>query len=111
VTVLLWFGRIALIGGVILIISASMIDHPPIYLGGAVEYPGQAVTIVKRKCGSAQPDLLKDPSLPWQEWLSYDDMKSAYVWYAGFFLPHDGECMVSINPRTGRVVETRMGAE
>jgi len=38
-------------------------------------------------------------------------MKSAYVWHAGFFLPHEGECMLSINPRTGKVLETRIGAE
>jgi len=109
--VFLRVGRIALLTGVILIISALIIDHPPIYPGGAVEYPGRAIAIAKRTCGAAQPDLLKNSSLPWQAGLSHDDMKSAYVWHAGFFLPHEGECMLSINPRTGKVLETRIGAE
>ena len=105
-----WLGRIALAIGAILIVSALIVDHPPIYLGGAVEYPGQAVAIAKRACGANQPDLLKDTSLPWRAWLSYDDRKLAYVWSAGFFLPHDGDCMLLIDPRTGKTLEMRMGA-
>jgi hypothetical protein len=108
--VLLKLGRIALLVGAILIVSALIVDNTPIYLGGAVQYPGQAVAIAKRSCGATQPDLLKNTSLPWRAWLLYDDMRSAYVWNAGFDLPHDGWCLLLIDPRTGEVLEARIGA-
>jgi hypothetical protein len=95
----------------ILIVSALVIEHPPVYLGGAVEYPWQAIAIAKRTCGGIEPNLLKDPSLRWRAWLSHDDWRLPYVWYAGFFVPHDGECMLTIDPRTGRTLDMRMGAE
>jgi hypothetical protein len=47
---------------------------------------------------------------PWRAWLDYDDRKSAYVWNAGFYLPHDGLCTLVINPRTGQMLDMRMGA-
>jgi len=96
--------------GAVLIVSALVVEHPPIYLGGAVEYPWQAIAIAKRMCGDREPDLLNDPSLPWRAWLDYDDMKSAYVWSAGFSI-HHGDCMVSLDPGTGKPFDMRMGAE
>jgi hypothetical protein len=103
-------GRIVLAVGAILIVSALVIDHPPIYLGGTVEYPWQAIAIAKRMCGASQPDLLKDPSLPWRAWLNYDDRKSADVWIAGFSVRH-GDCLLSMDPKTGQPLDMRMGAE
>ena len=101
-------GRIALLIGAILIVSSLVVENPPIYLGGAVEYPWQAAAMAKRACEDAEPSM-RNEALPWRAWLSYNRLNSTYEWTAGFFLS-DGACWTTINPRTGQRLEFRTAA-
>jgi hypothetical protein len=99
----LGLARIALLTGAALIVASLVLIHPPIYPGGIVEYPSQATAIAKRACHDFAPQYT-----PWRGWLSYSPLRRGYFWEAGWYT-RDAHCMAQIEPRTGRIIELRMG--
>ena len=99
---ILRLGRAALLLGAVLIFASFMMDHPPMYPGGKVEYGSQAIAIAKVACR----DMDKDAGISffqWQAWLSDQ------TWYAGFST-HGGWCYVQIDPRSGKKLYFSEGA-
>jgi hypothetical protein len=97
---LLRFSQAILLAGAVLIFASFMMDHPPIYPGGKVEYGSQAIAIAKEECRDMATNI---GYFQWHAWLTDQQ------WNAGF-IRRSGHCVVVIDPRTGKIMQIYAGA-
>ena len=72
------------------------------YPGGKVEYGSQAIAIAKRECHT----MINDDGVYFFQWHGWLDNQ---YWHAGFN-DSDGHCMIMIDPRSGKTVESVAGS-